>query len=168
MSIQSFIFTSWDKYWYFCHFLFTASSDIKYFSSKMSESLDKVADVDIDPSGTFKYILITVTDSSNKSSKQIVRGNAACGYHCEQTIITIISKSFFTSTLHIAIDIKRIILLKRFLSRDKSKQMYKMDRFIFCITFHLTANPYRYITTLNTYCKVSVFSILCKIIESLE
>ena len=49
----------------------------------MSELLDKVADVDIDPSGTFKYILITVTDSTNKSSKQIVRGYAAQSYHCE-------------------------------------------------------------------------------------
>ncbi|KAG9510884.1 Tyrosine-protein kinase Src42A [Fragariocoptes setiger] len=52
-------------------------------NSKMSSKLDQIADVDIDPSGRFKYILIKVTDSSSaeSSSKYIVRGYKSCSYH---------------------------------------------------------------------------------------
>lgn len=47
----------------------------------MSQLLNQVADVKIDPNGTFKYILITVTDNSDKSKKQIVRGYASETWH---------------------------------------------------------------------------------------
>lgn len=55
------------------------------------ESLDKVPDVEIDPSGVFKYILIRVyakqTADGNEPSKMIVRGNARGPYHGEKNII---------------------------------------------------------------------------------
>uniref|UniRef100_A0A914E2L7 Sex-regulated protein janus-B n=1 Tax=Acrobeloides nanus TaxID=290746 RepID=A0A914E2L7_9BILA len=46
-------------------------------------NLSSVADVVIDPSGTFKYILIQATDPASKNSKLIVRGFASCGYHAD-------------------------------------------------------------------------------------
>lgn len=54
------------------------------------ESLDKVPDVEIDPSGVFKYILIRVyakqTADGNEPSKMIVRGNARGPYHGEKNM----------------------------------------------------------------------------------
>ena len=46
---------------------------------KMVSMLDRVADVDIDPSGKFKYILIELSEAGRK--KHIVRGYRRCGYH---------------------------------------------------------------------------------------
>lgn len=43
--------------------------------------MDSVSDVDIDPSGSFKYILIQVTDKSSGKQKLIVRGYGDCDYH---------------------------------------------------------------------------------------
>lgn len=43
-------------------------------------------DVDIDPQGVFKYILIMVSipnDSGKFEDKMIVRGYAECPYHCK-------------------------------------------------------------------------------------
>jgi hypothetical protein len=49
------------------------------------EALDKVPNVEIDPSGVFKYILIRVyakqTPDGNEPSKMIVRGNIRGPYH---------------------------------------------------------------------------------------
>ncbi|KAG8264068.1 14 kDa phosphohistidine phosphatase [Homalodisca vitripennis] len=49
------------------------------------ESLEKVPNVEIDPEGVFKYILIKVyakqTRDGNEPSKMIVRGNARGPYH---------------------------------------------------------------------------------------
>jgi len=42
--------------------------------------MDEVANVDID-SGTFKYVLIEVTDRSTNQRKYIVRGYARAGFH---------------------------------------------------------------------------------------
>ncbi|XKL61767.1 hypothetical protein PGB90_001600 [Kerria lacca] len=42
--------------------------------------LDKVEEVEIDDSGDFKYILVSVSDQE-KNSKLIVRGNARGFYH---------------------------------------------------------------------------------------
>ncbi|XP_076755448.1 sex-regulated protein janus-A [Xylocopa sonorina] len=47
----------------------------------MSESLNKVPDVDIDGHGRFKYILINVQDETNNVSKSIVRGYARAQWH---------------------------------------------------------------------------------------
>ncbi|ENN81960.1 hypothetical protein D910_05039 [Dendroctonus ponderosae] len=51
-----------------------------------SKAIPQIKNVDIDPRGTFKYILIKVScpDSDGKfEDKLIVRGYAECGYHCE-------------------------------------------------------------------------------------
>ncbi|XP_065918188.1 14 kDa phosphohistidine phosphatase-like [Dysidea avara] len=45
-----------------------------------SSVLDRVADVDIDANGTFKYILINV-ETKDGSSKEIVRGYEWAQYH---------------------------------------------------------------------------------------
>lgn len=47
----------------------------------MAEKLAQVDDVDIDPEGTFKYILINI--STNGAKKKIVRGYSRCGYHSD-------------------------------------------------------------------------------------
>lgn len=52
----------------------------------MSQLLDKVPDVDIDDNGKFKYILINVQDTVNKTSKHIVRGYARAQWHGEFVI----------------------------------------------------------------------------------
>uniref|UniRef100_A0A023F860 Sex-regulated protein janus-A n=1 Tax=Triatoma infestans TaxID=30076 RepID=A0A023F860_TRIIF len=52
-----------------------------------SELLNSVPDVEIDPEGTFKYVLIRVyapqTKDGNEPSKMIVRGNARGPYHAD-------------------------------------------------------------------------------------
>ncbi|XP_037530623.1 14 kDa phosphohistidine phosphatase [Nematolebias whitei] len=45
----------------------------------MAEALTKVPDVEIDPEGTFKYILVRVKDGDKQ--KDIVRGTKAAEYH---------------------------------------------------------------------------------------
>ncbi|MFH4979926.1 hypothetical protein AB6A40_006635 [Gnathostoma spinigerum] len=46
-------------------------------------SLSSVRDANIDPQGTFKYILIKVQDKTNKNEKLIVRGYKKCPYHMD-------------------------------------------------------------------------------------
>lgn len=48
-----------------------------------SSKLDQIPNVDIDPSGRFKYILIQVTDPETKAEKYIVRGYKSCPYHVD-------------------------------------------------------------------------------------
>ncbi|XP_065171107.1 14 kDa phosphohistidine phosphatase-like isoform X2 [Atheta coriaria] len=45
----------------------------------------KIPEVDIDPSGVFKYILIKldVQEDSDKITADVVRGYAECGYHAD-------------------------------------------------------------------------------------
>lgn len=54
---------------------------------RMATSLiSQVPDVDIDPDGVFKYILIKLSSPNEKgelTDKIIVRGYAECPYHCE-------------------------------------------------------------------------------------
>ncbi|XGW23528.1 hypothetical protein V3C99_005619, partial [Haemonchus contortus] len=45
--------------------------------------LSDIPDVDIDPSGTFKYILIKCTDKSSNETKKIVRGYYKCHFHVD-------------------------------------------------------------------------------------
>lgn len=49
----------------------------------MSESLDKVPDVDIDDHGKFKYVLIKVFDERKNVFKHIVRGYLGHERHCK-------------------------------------------------------------------------------------
>ena len=45
--------------------------------------MDQVADVDIDQSGVYKYILIKLTDKKSGGSKVVVRGYSWADYHGE-------------------------------------------------------------------------------------
>lgn len=61
-----------------------ASFGLQQLRKMASTAIPQIKNVDIDPSGTFKYILIKVNspDSDGKPlEKVIVRGYADCGYH---------------------------------------------------------------------------------------
>ena len=45
--------------------------------------MDQVADVDIEPDGVYKYILIKVSDKKSSASKVVVRGYSWADYHGE-------------------------------------------------------------------------------------
>ncbi|XP_043578241.1 14 kDa phosphohistidine phosphatase-like [Bombus pyrosoma] len=49
----------------------------------MSESLNKIPDVDIDGHGRFKYILVNIYDERAGVSKSIVRGYARAEWHSD-------------------------------------------------------------------------------------
>ncbi|WKX92149.1 hypothetical protein Q1695_010293 [Nippostrongylus brasiliensis] len=51
--------------------------------SQQDMPLSDIPDVDIDPSGTFKYILIKCTDKTTNEEKQIVRGYYKCTFHAD-------------------------------------------------------------------------------------
>lgn len=58
------------------------STTTKFFPAKisvMASLLNKLPDVDIDPRGVFKYILIEATEGGSK--KYIVRGYKRCKFH---------------------------------------------------------------------------------------
>lgn len=70
-------------------FNFVGFRELRFISmmSVPSPLLDKVPDVEIDPEGRFKYVLIRVyapaTKDGNEPSKMVVRGNARGAYHGE-------------------------------------------------------------------------------------
>ncbi|CAI5439789.1 unnamed protein product [Caenorhabditis angaria] len=45
--------------------------------------LIQIADVDIDPKGVFKYILIKCVEKSSKAEKLVVRGYYRCNFHAD-------------------------------------------------------------------------------------
>ncbi|XP_068600026.1 si:dkey-51e6.1 [Brachionichthys hirsutus] len=47
----------------------------------MTDALAKLPDVEIDPEGTFKYILVRVTVKDGGMHKDIVRGTRSAEYH---------------------------------------------------------------------------------------
>ncbi|XP_074639900.1 LOW QUALITY PROTEIN: 14 kDa phosphohistidine phosphatase [Gouania willdenowi] len=47
----------------------------------MTDALSKIPDVEIDPEGTFKYILVNVKVKDGDASKEIVRGTKSAEYH---------------------------------------------------------------------------------------
>ncbi|KAF5284071.1 hypothetical protein FQA39_LY17120 [Lamprigera yunnana] len=49
--------------------------------ASMATTLSKVPEVDIDPSGVFKYILLEAHGASVDDKKYLVRGYAICNYH---------------------------------------------------------------------------------------
>ena len=55
---------------------------MKLFRQDHTTALEKVPDVDIDPAGIFKYILIRL-DNGEGQSKYIVRGYSSEEYHGE-------------------------------------------------------------------------------------
>uniref|UniRef100_A0A8C5GB13 14 kDa phosphohistidine phosphatase n=1 Tax=Gouania willdenowi TaxID=441366 RepID=A0A8C5GB13_GOUWI len=46
-----------------------------------THALSKIPDVEIDPEGTFKYILVNVKVKDGDASKEIVRGTKSAEYH---------------------------------------------------------------------------------------
>ncbi|XP_077076854.1 14 kDa phosphohistidine phosphatase [Siphateles boraxobius] len=49
--------------------------------AKMADALSKVPDVDIDPEGQFKYILVNIKVKGGTEHKVIVRGTKTAEYH---------------------------------------------------------------------------------------
>lgn len=47
----------------------------------MADALAKIPDVEIDPEGTFKYILVRVKVKDGDVNKDIVRGTKSAEYH---------------------------------------------------------------------------------------
>lgn len=47
----------------------------------MAEALSKVPDVEIDPEGKFKYILVNIKVKGGTDNKLIVRGTKSAEYH---------------------------------------------------------------------------------------
>lgn len=54
-------------------------------AATMADALAKLADVEIDPEGTFKYILLRVNVKDGDASKDIVRGTKSAEYHSKWT-----------------------------------------------------------------------------------
>lgn len=51
----------------------------------MADALAKLPDVEIDPEGTFKYILLRVNVKDGEANKDIVRGTKSAEYHSKWT-----------------------------------------------------------------------------------
>lgn len=68
--------------YYILYYVVAGVTNIYRFAT-MSQTLDKISDVDIDDHGIFKYILINVQDEVNKANKTIVRGYARANWHGE-------------------------------------------------------------------------------------
>lgn len=51
------------------------------FTADMAECLSKVADVEIDSEGKFKYILVRLKIKGGTDQKDIVRGTKSAEYH---------------------------------------------------------------------------------------
>ncbi len=49
--------------------------------AKMADALSNVSDVDIDPEGKFKYILVNIKVKGGTEQKVIVRGTKTAEYH---------------------------------------------------------------------------------------
>ncbi len=49
--------------------------------AKMADALSNVPDVDIDPEGKFKYILVNIKVKGGTKQKVIVRGTKTAEYH---------------------------------------------------------------------------------------
>lgn len=51
----------------------------------MADALAKIPDVEIDPEGTFKYILLRVNAKGGDVNKEVVRGTKSAEYHSKWT-----------------------------------------------------------------------------------
>lgn len=51
----------------------------------MADALAKLPDVEIDPEGTFKYILLRVHVKDGDANKDVVRGTKSAEYHSKWT-----------------------------------------------------------------------------------
>lgn len=60
---------------------FRVSGSLTKASVAMADALAKIPDVEIDPEGTFKYILVRVKVKDGDVNKDIVRGTKSAEYH---------------------------------------------------------------------------------------
>lgn len=56
----------------------------------MADALAKIPDVDIDPEGTFKYILVRVKVKDGDVHKDIVRGTKSAEYHSKLATVELV------------------------------------------------------------------------------
>lgn len=57
------------------------SGVVRRAAATMADVLAKIPDVEIDPEGTFKYILVRVKVKDGDANKDIVRGTKSAEYH---------------------------------------------------------------------------------------
>lgn len=57
------------------------SGSVRRVTVAMADALAKIPDVEIDPEGTFKYILVRVKVKDGDVNKDIVRGTKSAEYH---------------------------------------------------------------------------------------
>lgn len=57
----------------------------------MADALAKIPDVEIDPEGTFKYILVRVKVKDGDAHKDIVRGTKSAEYHSKLNTVVKVS-----------------------------------------------------------------------------
>jgi len=58
----------------------------------MADALSKVPDVDIDPEGQFKYILVNIKVKGGTEHKVIVRGTKTAEYHSKCARCTLVQQ----------------------------------------------------------------------------
>lgn len=63
----------------------TVSGVVSRATVTMADALAKLPDVEIDPEGTFKYILLRVNVTDGDANKDIVRGTKSAEYHSKWT-----------------------------------------------------------------------------------
>lgn len=59
----------------------------------MADALVKIPDVEIDPEGTFKYILVRVKVKDGDAQKDIVRGTKSAEYHSKFLTVVLLQRS---------------------------------------------------------------------------
>lgn len=65
----------------------TAWQWLVFLYHKMAEALSKVPDVEIDPEGKFKYILVNIKVKGGTDNKLIVRGTKSAEYHSKWRLL---------------------------------------------------------------------------------
>lgn len=59
----------------------------------MADALTKIPDVEIDPEGTFKYILVRVKVKDGDVHKDIVRGTKSAEYHSKLSRVVVLTQN---------------------------------------------------------------------------
>jgi len=68
----------------------------------MADALAKVPDVEIDPEGTFKYILVRVKAKDGDAHKDIVRGTKSAEYHSKLLSVVHCNRSIKCANLQLS------------------------------------------------------------------
>lgn len=65
------------------------SGVVRTAAGTMADALAKIPDVEIDPEGTFKYILVRVKVKDGDANKDIVRGTKSAEYHSKLMVAVV-------------------------------------------------------------------------------